>query len=316
AFIDLFDVDKASDYKWGIAYSEELIKITIDVLSRAINGYAALLRAAIKEAGVEPPDVSLTMQSFLKGLKIPIYWLKKKLDKRQKKKATKKIEKEYRKKGDVFKSLSKDDKTVVKEYKYAKDQHKDWIDWPSGKRKSFSKKSGPKASSTPAKEKEHKTIKQKEKPVKKEPRKDGRQQKTKKLKYYLHLEDDIEEAPEIGGRTADKLKNIEINLVKDLLNMSASEVASKLNNRYIQEDDVKKWQIESRLMIDIPGTRVHDVKIMYKIGITDKKDLLKYKSEELLKLALKAADELGERAIQKSVYPDLEEVSEWIENAK
>ena len=60
-------------------------------------------------------------------------WILRRLDKREKKKITDAIEKEYKTTGRVYKSLSEDDRTIVDKYATEKKENPKWIDHPKQK---------------------------------------------------------------------------------------------------------------------------------------------------------------------------------------
>ncbi|MHA1339930.1 MAG: hypothetical protein ACTSRZ_15635 [Promethearchaeota archaeon] len=93
-----------------------MIEIVADVLSRAISGYASILEMAFKQFSMELAKTNLLGTQIKISVKKPVYWAKGKLDRFKKRRFTKKVEKEYAKYGDVYKSLILDDKTVVKLY--------------------------------------------------------------------------------------------------------------------------------------------------------------------------------------------------------
>lgn len=298
-FLEEFDTTKAANYKWGKAYNQQLVEITTELLSEAISGYASLLQKAILEAQVEPPRTSLFLKSFVEILKIPIYWILRKLDKAEKKRITKAIETEYKATGKVYDSLSDDDRTIVKEYDKAKKQHPDWIDHPKLAIKE--RKVTEKAQETTPEKTPTKATKKTKKTETKE----------KAPRYYLNIDDEVDKAPEIGKKTAERLKKVGIITVKDLINADPSEIAKKLNVRYIKPKTIERWQIQAKLNTQIAETRGHDVRIMCELGIRDAGDLAKFTVEELLEKATKVAQELGDRVVSEGSMPTKEEVAKW-----
>ncbi|MHA1401753.1 MAG: hypothetical protein ACTSQE_15485, partial [Candidatus Heimdallarchaeaceae archaeon] len=206
------------------------------MLSHAISGYASLLVKAINEANVAPPSTTLVLKSFIEALKIPIYWILRKLDKSEKKKITKAIETEFKQTGKVFNALSNDDRTIVSEYKKAKEKNPTWVDHPK-----LEKKKAPSISVKKVTRQKKEVKQEAKKELKKEPkRKTTKVEKTKEKepRYYLKLEDEIEKAPEIGKRTAERLQKVGIKTVKDLLNANPNNLASKINARHIKVTDI------------------------------------------------------------------------------
>ena len=135
----------------------------------------------------------------------------------------------------------------------------------------------------------------------------------RELRFYLNRSDDVEAAPSIGPKTAQRLAAAGIYTVDDLLTANATEVASKLNNRRIAAETIEQWQSQARLVCQIPELRGHDSQILVACGITHPEQLAGKRPVDLMAVVGPFADTSeGERIVRGGRKPDLEEVTDWI----
>jgi len=71
----------------------------------------------------------------------------------------------------------------------------------------------------------------------------------------------------------DVLEKLGIMNVGDLLDCDIDETVHLLNARHIDAEALTDWQDQSRLMMDVPGLRVHDTQILVGAGIRNAADL-------------------------------------------
>lgn len=136
-------------------------------------------------------------------------------------------------------------------------------------------------------------------------------------RFYLNRSDDVEAAPSIGPRTAQRLTAAGIYTVDDLLKASPDEVAEKLGNRRINADVIALWQSQARLMCQVPELRGHDVQILVACGITEADQLSSKRPADLYSIVAPFSETSeGERIIRGGKKPDLEEVTDWISCAQ
>ena len=105
------------DLKRGVVKPEEGLdeiarKIIAELLMYAATGYARLLDRAIAEAGVEAPNINLTLDTFLATLKMPAKWIEKKLSNDADKKLVQAMYDELKATGKVEQNLPEDDKII------------------------------------------------------------------------------------------------------------------------------------------------------------------------------------------------------------
>lgn len=135
----------------------------------------------------------------------------------------------------------------------------------------------------------------------------------KRLRFHLEQDDDVEQAPSIGNKTAERLKSIGVRTVKDLLAANPDSLASRMKAKHITPQLVRDWQTQAELASRIPELRGHDAQILVGSGISDPRDLESLEPEELLELVQPyIGSEEGERTLRGAAPPDLEEVTNWI----
>ena len=321
---------------------ETLNNIISQLIGYAVSGFAAVLDRAFEEANVIPPKPSLTIRGYLATLKIPIYWILRKLADNEEKKIVKAIYEEVQQKGKAIESLPLDDKEVralhAKEVlKISLDELDKIPPKPTGTKHGVKEQ----IMHPLEKIKEPQELLKKEKPQQPDKTEEifpvdetekqiveneiqtttseTSSEKTagKTLRWYLELDDTVEKAPSIGKKTASYLKKAGILTIKDLLNADPEKLSKKLRKRWITPETIKLWQVQAKLAYQIPQIRGHDAKILANSGITDASQLLSYSPEELLeKIKDFVNSKEGERVLRGSSKPGLEEVSNWIEWAK
>ncbi len=70
-----------------------------------------------------------------------------------------------------------------------------------------------------------------------------------KLRFYLQRTDDVEAAPSIGPRMAERLHKIGVKTVSDLLGRSPEAIATALQHSKISAEIVKQWQQQATLVL-------------------------------------------------------------------
>ena len=139
----------------------------------------------------------------------------------------------------------------------------------------------------------------------------------RELRFFLNRSSDIDAAPSIGPKTAQRLSRVDIYTVDDLLNADAEAVATKLDNRRITADTIRQWQNQSRLICQVPELRGHDVQILVACGVTEPEQLAAKRPVDLMALVGPFSDTSeGERIVRGGSKPDLEEVTDWIHFAQ
>lgn len=133
----------------------------------------------------------------------------------------------------------------------------------------------------------------------------------------LRREDPIVEAPSIGRKTAKRLGKAGITTVADLMDCDPDDTAHTLEIDYIDAAAIIDWQHQARLMMTVPGLRVHDAQILVGAGITNRDELAAAPARTLFILASEfLSSPEGERIIRDDDVLAEAEVEEWIGMAK
>lgn len=139
----------------------------------------------------------------------------------------------------------------------------------------------------------------------------------RELRFFLNRSDDVEAAPSIGPKTAQRLGTVGVYTVDDLLSADPVEVAARLKNRKINADTIVAWQAQARLVCTVPELRGHDSQILVACGVTESDQLAGKRPADLYAVVGPFADTSeGERIVRSGKKPDLEEVSDWIRFAQ
>jgi predicted flap endonuclease-1-like 5' DNA nuclease len=134
-----------------------------------------------------------------------------------------------------------------------------------------------------------------------------------KLKFYLNLDDQLEAAPSIGPKTAERFEKIGVVTVSDFLKQTAESMADKLNYKRITADTIRQWQHQARLNCRVPNLRGHDVQLLVGIEITEPEELATMQPQNLLeKVSPFAESKEGLKIIRSGKKPDLAEITDWI----
>lgn len=137
------------------------------------------------------------------------------------------------------------------------------------------------------------------------------------LRFYLNRSDDVEAAPSIGPKTAQRLATVGVYTVDDLLHADPVAIASRLNNRRITPETIVSWQAQARLVCTVPELRGHDSQILVACGVTEAEQLAGKRPVDLFTIVGPFADTSeGERIVRGGKKPDLEEVTDWIRFAQ
>ncbi len=138
-----------------------------------------------------------------------------------------------------------------------------------------------------------------------------------KLKFYLQRNDDVEAAPSIGPRMAERLHKIGVNSVGDLLGRSAESIAAALQHSKINADQVRQWQQQATLVCRVPTLRGHDAQLLVAAGVTTPEKLAQCESGWLLTQVEPIAHSAEGKAILRGgKLPDLAEVQAWIDSSQ
>lgn len=136
-------------------------------------------------------------------------------------------------------------------------------------------------------------------------------------RYYLERDRPVVDAPSIGPKTAERLQNVGIETVQDLLDCDPDAVAAQLDVRHISANTIRDWQAQAQLVCDVAGLRGHDAQILVACEINDLDTLSAQNPATLLdRVETFLSTSEGERILRGSTRPDLAEVTDWIQSAR
>ncbi|MBA2127103.1 DUF4332 domain-containing protein [Hyphomicrobium methylovorum] len=136
-------------------------------------------------------------------------------------------------------------------------------------------------------------------------------------KRYLIASDDLEAAPSIGPKTAERFAEFGIYTVEDFLGTDATDLADEMDNPNFDAETLYDWQDQARLVIDIPGLRGTHAQLLVGAGyrtahaVADADPVVL--SADVLKFA-STSD--GKRVLREGRPPDIEKIKGWVDFAR
>lgn len=136
---------------------------------------------------------------------------------------------------------------------------------------------------------------------------------TRKLKFYLDLNDHVEAAPSIGPKTAERFEKIGVQTVAEFFKQTAESMATKIDYKRITADVIRQWQHQARLVCRIPNLRGHDAQLLVACGITEPEELATMPPKSLFEIIGPFSEtKEGLKIIRNGKKPDLAEITDWI----
>jgi len=285
-----YDIHRgASDPPSGLDdTSREMIA---ELLVYASTGFARILERAFAESGATPPAVSLTVETFLATVQMPSKWIEKRLTNAQDRSVVHAMYEELQATGRVEATLPEDDRVVRDLYElHVAGPRADQQAAARARRISTADTAVPApkpklAASTPA-------------------------------HVYLAPDDDLEAAPSIGARSAQRFAKIGILTVADFLNSDPAEMAQALQARGFDAETLRLWQHQAHLVMDVPGLRGTHAQLLVGAGYVDAATVSAASDDDLAADVLRfAASAEGQRILRKGEPPSSEKIKSWIDSA-
>jgi predicted flap endonuclease-1-like 5' DNA nuclease len=283
-----------------------------DVSRRIVGGliryasalFSCVLSRAIREANVAPPDVSLTLDTVLATLQIPVKVLANRLADRAEREQVLSMYDELRATGTVEASLPEDDRTV-------RDLHAVEV---AGKARAIQTDAmqpsadpvanAPKKGQSPARLSDR---------IESARRDEGARTSAPRL----GLADDVVDAPSIGPRMAERLAVLGIKTVADLLVCDPEAVAGQLEVSYVKSHDVASWQAQARLVLAVPGLSGTGAQLLVGAGYREPAAIAAAEPAQLLEnVHAFAAGAAGQRILRDREPPESAQITEWAENTR
>ena len=136
-------------------------------------------------------------------------------------------------------------------------------------------------------------------------------------RIYLQRSDDVEKAPSIGPKMAERLYALKIKTVADLLAADADQLSLDLDAKNVWDETVRDWQDQARMVCHVPGLRGTHAQLLVGAGYRTRDALTATAADKLcadvLTFAVSAA---GLRILRDGNPPDIEKIRSWLDNAK
>ena len=135
-------------------------------------------------------------------------------------------------------------------------------------------------------------------------------------RFYLVPTDAIVNAPSIGPKTAARLNSVGIDIVRDLLDGDAEQIAQSLNVRHITAARIRNWQSQARLVCTVPWLRGTHAQLLVGAGY-DTLDKLVGSDPVALSAAILrfASTTEGQGVLRSGPVPDVTRVQIWLGHA-
>lgn len=300
-------------------------KFVAELLAYASSGFARILDRAFTESGKEPPVVSLTLDTILAALQIPAKMLQKRLTNAADRDVVQRMYDELKATGTVETNLPEDDRVV-------RDLHAKEVLEPLAAAQAAlraarlepqpepqvrQRHSGGVAPPAPALGSE---IPAAPTAVVSQLAVDSAvpdtEAKGRAPRVYLAVADDLEAAPSIGRKTADRFAGIGIRTVGDFLDGDPADLASRLGQPSISVQHLVDWQAQSRLMMAVPGLRGTHAQLFVGAGYRDADALIAGDADTLCADVMTyAATAAGQRVLRDGSAPDIGRLRGFIANA-
>jgi hypothetical protein len=133
----------------------------------------------------------------------------------------------------------------------------------------------------------------------------------------ITLASPLASAPSIGPKTAARFEAIGILNIGQFLGSSPERMVAALRIRWIDVQQIADWQSQTRLMMSLGSLRVRDAQMLVGAGCRTTYLLETADAEQLHpKILLYAATPAGKRNLRGSQPPSIDEVREWIHQAR
>jgi predicted flap endonuclease-1-like 5' DNA nuclease len=132
-------------------------------------------------------------------------------------------------------------------------------------------------------------------------------------RFYLSEADNLEAAPSIGPKMAERFASLGIKTVGQFLDLSPDSISARLADRRLDADLIETWQYQALLVMEIPGLRGTHAQLLTGAGY---KTVDEIASADPVKLSadvlLFAATTDGKRVLRDGEPPDIEKIKGWV----
>ncbi|CAA2138355.1 DUF4332 domain-containing protein [Hyphomicrobium sp. ghe19] len=308
--------------------------IVAELLIYASASFGKVLDRAISEANVLVPEVTLTSETFLSLTEIPQKFIEKRLSNAEDRKLVAAIYDELRATGTVRHSLSEDDKTIRElhynevlapklaernEERAARIEGRDDTPLELAVAKSAVSlaqisEQPPALPEAPPPRPRAETMTAHQKPA---PATRQWEERAIQAKTYLMPDDDLEAAPSIGPKTADRIAAIGVYSVGDFLAQDPEALAELLNDPHVDAETLLDWQDQARLVMAVPGLRGTHAQLLVGAGYRTAQAVAEADPVALSANVLRfVTTSAGKRVLREGRPPDIEKIKGWVAVAK
>jgi hypothetical protein len=316
--------------------------LVAELIIQASKGFSRVLERAFAESGATPPEVSLTAEAFVAAMQMPVKFVEKKLANAADRAQVVAMYHELQATGRVDATLPEDDR-VVRELHTKEVVEPRAAQQAAARAKRFpSMTAAPAKTKAPAKPRTPKAAKVAAVPapapvenviVEKAPIEKAPGALMAKLRavpsaeveaapvqapprVFLKSSDDVEAAPSIGTRSAQKLAEAAIFTVADLLEADVEFSASHLHAFGIDAEMLVLWQDQARLVMDVPGLRGTHAQLLTGAGYRDATAVAEAEPGALCAAVLRfAATSEGQRVLRQDGPPPEDKIKSWVSSA-
>ncbi|MGE0700455.1 MAG: DUF4332 domain-containing protein [Hyphomicrobiaceae bacterium] len=133
----------------------------------------------------------------------------------------------------------------------------------------------------------------------------------------LELADDVERAPSIGRKTADRMLAVGVRTVAEFLAADPQSLAARLGHSGIDAPTLRLWQQQTRLVLEVPGINGTQARLLTGAGYLDARAVADADVGALCGAVLAfAASPAGQRVLRDQAVPEAARIAGWIDAAK
>jgi predicted flap endonuclease-1-like 5' DNA nuclease len=137
------------------------------------------------------------------------------------------------------------------------------------------------------------------------------------VRKYLFASDDLEAAPSIGPKMAERFAAAGVHTVGDFLECDPHELAEQLDDPHFDAETLTDWQDQAQMVIDVPGLRGTHAQLLVGAGYRAAAAVAEADPIILSANVLKfAATSAGRRVLREGRPPDIEKIKGWVDAAK
>jgi nucleotidyltransferase/DNA polymerase involved in DNA repair len=123
----------------------------------------------------------------------------------------------------------------------------------------------------------------------------------------------VVDAPSIGPIAAERLANVGIRTVADLLNANPESTAEELGEAKVTATVITRWQREARLVCRIPELRGVGAQLLVASGFHEAEQVARTKVDELVKrVGETCRSSQGQRILRNGPAPSSERIAQWV----